>query len=416
MVKFRNLSKEVIRSLGQFTLIDALFAAMIIGALSFYDLNLMNIMFQMGFIALTLWEVIRRKEPLFKNTERNLYIIWYGAFTSWALLSRLWAKNLATFNSVFIAVVQVAAIGIAMVYYLNDKKRIQVLVRVLAAASLAFCIRFFVSVPVSIWGEELRNNKAVSFFSNRGPMAMSYISLVIAYLFINKYKYKWALLVIALLSVFVSLMFGTRKVLIFFGVGIVVLLAMKMKTRRQALLLLGGVIIAGALAWVLMMKVDLLYSGIGYRIEKFIQMLTTGKGDGSAKTRKDLAEIAVNLFRSSPLLGVGLDGFRYQSGERFTYSHNNYLEIFAGLGFVGFALYYWFPVWMTVKSFVNRHLHPSAHLVFAFMIALFVSDAFQVSYTSEHVHLFLAILASLLINKGSHYDPAGEKAVAPHVA
>lgn len=61
-------------------------------------------------------------------------------------------------------------------------------------------------------------------------------------------------------------------------------------------------------------------------------------GEGSIVDRVAMADKAIDLWLERPLTGWGFDSFQYVSGFG-GYSHNNYAELLATLGLVGFGLY-----------------------------------------------------------------------------
>ena len=55
------------------------------------------------------------------------------------------------------------------------------------------------------------------------------------------------------------------------------------------------------------------------------------------KVRSFFALEALSVFKENLFIGIGQDGYRYVNSREFTYSHNNYVEILANLGIVGFG-------------------------------------------------------------------------------
>jgi hypothetical protein len=103
------------------------------------------------------------------------------------------------------------------------------------------------------------------------------------------------------------------------------------------------IIIVGLLGLVLVLiaifRVDILYDTVGYRIESLLQVLFQGK-EGDDTLRIIMVQKGIQLFRRSPLLGVGFDCYRLLNGWTNTWSHCNYIEILSCLGSIGFILYY----------------------------------------------------------------------------
>ena len=93
------------------------------------------------------------------------------------------------------------------------------------------------------------------------------------------------------------------------------------------------------LAFIAIFKVEILYDTIGYRIEGFLQVLLHGQ-EGDDTLRIIMIQKGIELFKTSPLFGVGFDCYRLLNGWTSTWSHCNYIEVLSCLGIIGFILYY----------------------------------------------------------------------------
>ena len=66
--------------------------------------------------------------------------------------------------------------------------------------------------------------------------------------------------------------------------------------------------------------------------------------DGSIRERTYFRKTGIELFKSNPIIGIGINGFRgYLASIKYrhvTYSHCNYIELLATLGIIGFLIYY----------------------------------------------------------------------------
>ena len=111
--------------------------------------------------------------------------------------------------------------------------------------------------------------------------------------------------------------------------------------------------------------------------------------DGSTRTRLLFIENALEVFKSNPIFGVGIDGFRYENHYQFTYSHNNYTELLANLGITGLVLYYSIFVVYLKKSLLTIRNNA---LPFAILAAMLVTDWSAVSYSSESKMIWMALL------------------------
>lgn len=77
-----------------------------------------------------------------------------------------------------------------------------------------------------------------------------------------------------------------------------------------------------------------------------------------SQTRLDMYQIAIDLFKSSPLVGIGFNNYRVVSGFG-TYSHSTYAEVLACTGLIGTFLYF-FPYIKLFFRYLNSSLSKKA--------------------------------------------------------
>ena len=77
----------------------------------------------------------------------------------------------------------------------------------------------------------------------------------------------------------------------------------------------------------------------------------------SGESRYDIATEGINIFKQSPLIGVGLGTFQEYS-ESGKYAHNDFFELLATLGIIGVIIYTSIYYWL-IKSIrtVKRHVY-----------------------------------------------------------
>ena len=127
-------------------------------------------------------------------------------------------------------------------------------------------------------------------------------------------------------------------------------------TSALLLLLAAGVVSAFAV-----FNVPLLYENVGERLVFTVKtLLGTARPNElemSILERSGMIRDGARLFLQRPLLGYGLDCFRFASGLG-TYSHNNYVEILFGVGIPGIITYYsmyFFPLVKGIKNWIIQN-------------------------------------------------------------
>lgn len=126
---------------------------------------------------------------------------------------------------------------------------------------------------------------------------------------------------------------------------------------------------------------DNTYFGIRFRA------LQTGN-DASALTRQLLYREAVAFFSDSPLIGIGLDQFRYHSVTGL-YAHSDYAEVLADTGLIGCFLYFSIYFLLGYKLLGIRKNNPkksavwyTAGCLLSMMIARLVINFGAVGFTT----------------------------------
>ena len=165
-------------------------------------------------------------------------------------------------------------------------------------------------------------------------------------------------------------------------------------------------VVLGGLGYYIITKyVPSMYS----RIQSFIFDLTTGAeaniSGNSYELRKWLREQAWNQFINNPVIGVGIGQFRYyaRAGGSDLYSHNNFLEILANTGIIGFILYYGnlFLLLFQAKKTSDRRYGKEiskGYFIMGFLLSMFIMEYGQVDYYQIYFISILVVMSNLVDN------------------
>lgn len=143
-------------------------------------------------------------------------------------------------------------------------------------------------------------------------------------------------------------------------------------------------------------------STVGRRMNGLILGIQGKNGaDNSFNIRELLVESAWKCFGNYPLLGYGFGAFRDYADKMIgirLYAHNNFLELLASDGIVGFTIYYGTVLGLLYKSLKLFTKYKNGIHAFggAFIIALLVNDFAVVSYLSINYMAILSIIACAL--------------------
>ena len=143
---------------------------------------------------------------------------------------------------------------------------------------------------------------------------------------------------------FVGLTTGSRKALFAALVGILLYSFFHLQNQKEKKKKRTGIILLVLLILFVLIYLcytnETLYNVIGYRIEGLLGTWFGGESmEASAVDRAEMMEKAMEMFWEKPIFGWGIEGFALNSSFG-TYSHNNFTEVLANFGIVGFLVFY----------------------------------------------------------------------------
>ena len=121
--------------------------------------------------------------------------------------------------------------------------------------------------------------------------------------------------------------------------------------------------------------------------------LGRGVVDNSTIERMRLKDLGKELFLSNPIFGVGIDCARYFTTSLFGktfYLHDNYIELLADGGIIGFVIYYWIYLEILIKMLKYRdYNNPEWVICFVILLLRLVMDYGSVSFVDKYTYVFL---------------------------
>lgn len=134
---------------------------------------------------------------------------------------------------------------------------------------------------------------------------------------------------------------------------------------------------------------------LGNLENRFTAFMDTDQTDNSTEARIQLINRALEMWYSNPLKGQGLGAFQNIYGA---YAHNNYVDILANLGLVGFFIYYSIYWSIFSASYRIKKMNDTAILFFVFVIIMMLMEFAIVSYSNKTLMMFL-LIASVMIER-----------------
>ena len=379
-----------------YTLQEITFICMIVSCIALYDKKIIFLGTQViAILAL----FIKNKIKITAYTK--IYVLWGLAFGLFALMSKIWASSInSTLFSTVLSFFQVFIIGLIVQDYYRDTKNKNHVIFGYILGCILLIVRFFIEIPIRSWGLQSRFPKT-SIFGGNGPAISLSFAVVILFGFLIKNKETMKaskrIVTVTLICMFVlvSLLIGTRKAIIILLCGIVLIVLFEANTIKMRFRALFVIILILVGAYLLITKVPVIYDSVGYRIDSMLAGLNeSGKGDNSFITRDLFISDALNTWKNNPIIGIGQDGYRHVNSIQYGYySHNNFVEILANLGIVGFLIYYSLFLYLMKKSL---NIIKKDYLPFVLVVIVLITDYFRVSYMAENGFVVISIIMILL--------------------
>lgn len=233
-----------------------------------------------------------------------------------------------------------------------------------------------------------------------------YSQMYVAYRFFSSScKTKWG---IAFCFLFVcGMLTGVRKALII--PLLFVYVYQLIINRKNALKIIGYTALAIIIVSLIFLLVNTFFVTLSTRMWNLVFDITQGTngvavGGDSYETRSWLRETAWQAFLENSLIGLGVGQFAHYSllhGGPLLYAHNNYLELLANMGVVGFLCYYGAIVLLVrqlwsvlVNTKENCKIRQFACFGISFIVAVLVMEYGQVDYYQVYYLVMPFLLSS----------------------
>ncbi len=196
-------------------------------------------------------------------------------------------------------------------------------------------------------------------------------------------RYYYLLLVVTEALVVLASQSRTGLAIIIVGSLISVIFQMKSKSSKRWIF---AVISLIAIAFVISQFVDL--AALLSRWKGISDILSGESGDISANTRMGMIQNGWKLFVEKPIAGWGINSTETVS-EYQTYLHNNYIEVLATVGLIGFVSFYYVYIKNLAIIAKNRikDWHTSLSIILIIVQALLMVST--VSYYVRYQYLII---------------------------
>ena len=339
-----------------------------------------SLLFGFGFL---LCSIRNNKAKVLKG-----YTVWYFIFSLFGLISVIWAVDSGHVVSLFSAFMRLIIISHFLRVRIDKPEDVNRLFTIYILMTVFFGT-FALRKSIKHFGSGSFYLERLGLYDGINPntMAISLIfSIVLLIYFYNTVRIPRERMAIILVIVYLSVLLiitGSKKGILglVFGVLLYKILSSTLKRKIKYILISLIVLI---ILWQCVMNIPFLYDTVGYRLESMFAVFGTGIVDGSTQNRLSLIKNAIDVWTDNILIGIGLNNFSVVQtvGGTGYYAHNNYFELLADLGIIGFLIYYIYPLKLVLTK--TRQNKTSVCLKAIIIVILFL-DMAMVSYQEIQV-------------------------------
>lgn len=327
-------------------------------------------------------------------------------FSIYCFISSIWAWNASSAISKGVTILSILICFSLLYPYYEREENVDSLLKSIMIAGYGIAVYtifyygFSTIIGMATGGVRLGND-----YTNANSIGMvSAISCIIQFYYILKKKANISIVFVlpALLMVAAS---QSRKAVVMMLIGIMFLTMSG--TDKGDIFKKIARIIAGMI--VLVMMIYLLsyfdiFSGVVKRFATYYESLY---GTREVNIRDVYRQIGIQQFRINPIFGIGVGSsaeLLESVGQRRTYLHDNFVELLACGGIIGFIIYYsiyirlFFGLWK-----YRRQDYLTTNLCLCFLVLMVILDYGMVSYFDKQQYVyFMCFFLQLDIIKKKH--------------
>lgn len=239
-----------------------------------------------------------------------------------------------------------------------------------------------------------------SVFSNVNTIGMlCALAVVIEVYELSRNEKLTISLLFSLPSIIIIAATQSRKALLFAAAGIVLVFITKSIKDEKNITGFFRVLCALAvsiLGIIVILQLPM-FAGVLDRINMMLAAVTgEGTVDSSTALRTNMTRLGWEQFLQHPIGGVGI-GCPYILSAQYlhknTYLHNNFAELLAGGGIIGFFLYYGMYIYIITNLIKYRNYAETEYwLCMIMVILLLIMDYGMVSYYSKETYFYFMML------------------------
>ena len=256
-----------------------------------------------------------------------------------------------------------------------------------------FFVFYFKSIIHLDFGDRLGRE-----FSDQNDLAKNLsVFAVISEVLVFKVSFRKKIfyIVSTLLFFFVILTTGSISNLLVFSLISIILVIFSTKEKKRFIAFLCVLVLFGVFVAVLQLP---MMSYFKTRIVNMINSLFSNSNnvDHSFIDRFYLAQYGIRLFSSKPVFGYGYNQVQYYTWGKDSFSHNNFIELLASFGVLGFLTFEFLFFYPLFKSYKKKNI---GLIVFP-IIYLLIFQVFLVIFRKKIEYILLTLAYSCIESAG----------------
>lgn len=351
------------------------------------------------FLIIFIYPIIKERKLYIQFPKINGLFWWFGAFTIFSSLSYFWSyKEGIAYSNVFNPLIQIVVLFLCFDCYITTDERLNSIIKWFTYAISFFAIVILFTSPLSTW-MTLDFGSATGVHRNTIGYSQLFGCLLALFNF-SKTKLK-RYIFIAMLCLPVSILTGSRKIVVGYIIAGLIYLATKIKSKK-ILKRVSIIILVMTGVFVIVYQFPTISQIIDLNVSRLLALVFSSVEDTSVDVREMGRKLATHLFLQSPIIGNGWNAVSSQFASYWSktytiYAHNNFLEVLADFGIFGFILFYWKYVYEIIKAIPKIMNDSAIKFAFVSLIVVVILDWGQVTYYFLPMMIIQAILFKIIM-------------------
>ena len=332
-----------------------------------------------------------------RRIKFNICIIFIIIFALICGLSIFWAldSNLALSKAKTIFSLTIFTIFLFNYFY-RTKYGLEKILKTIAIVGVAFSIFVILYYNPIDYVERIITGERVGFeIANVNSIGMEVIISFIICCFYAILKNEKKYYLLSLFPAIVAIGSGSRKSILFALLSLAFIIIFFIKKRvnekKRNIIIFSSIILLAFVCLLYFLEVPF----VKFQIERMFGMvngiLGIGDADHSTMLRVSYIKAGLEQFVKTPILGIGIDNARLINLNP-TYLHNNFVELLASVGVIGFLSYYMVHIIIIYYFVKKRKKFNDYYLICLCVFAgLLMLDYGIVSYYSKTMYVYFII-------------------------